>query len=307
MPIPPPPKVPIDLNPADPSKLDAQALATQLENVGLNCAEITPDRLDQYITQVESEMPDGHIQSFAILAPAGTVTSETMPAHLAARRLQLAPAEVMAAAPVGSLAAAVPALEAVADGNWTENDSAQGYSANLEVIQYPDHFDWLMANQSSNGFPGIVDTPPAYTGYYDNATAIQKLFVNVAVTASSTVVKGVDTDTMTAVFSNAIQPLKDSNIANYDQPGSRAIMLVENYDSSTGFCDAVGVVSVDWRLQIHDYKRKSKDGGNTHYTVLNVSARSCLYSDVNLLCSHYNAVLKQFGIDPAQAPPCRTA
>jgi hypothetical protein len=164
-----------------------------------------------------------------------------------------------------------------------------------------------MSNNESNGFAGVVDNPPAYTGNYPNAAAIQNLFINVGVTASSTLVKGIDKDAMTATFSNAIQPLADANLKNYDQSGSRAIMLVENYNTTTGYADAVGVVSVNWRLQISDWQRKSKDGGDTHPTVLTVNARSVLYSDVNLLCQHYNAVLTQFGIDPQTAPSCRTA
>jgi hypothetical protein len=100
--------------------------------------------------------------------------------------------------------------------------------------------------------------------------------------------------------------LADANLTNYDEPGSRAIMLVENYNQTTGYADAIGVVSVDWRLQITDWQRKTKEGGDTHPTVLNISARSALYSDVTLLCQHYSAVLKQFGIDPNQAPKCRT-
>ena len=110
---------------------------------------------------------------------------------------------------------------------------------------------------------------------------------------------------MTAVFSNAIQPLQDATLNNYDQSSSRAIMLVENYNQSTGAADAIGVVSVDWRLQISDWQRKTKDGGDTHPTVLTISARSALYSDVALLCKHYFAVLTQFGIDPGSAPTCR--
>lgn len=305
MPIPPASQIRLSLDAADPSRLDQETLQAQLKDMGLSCSEITPESLKQYIAEVESQLQIGQVQSYAILAPAGTVAPHTMPRALAARRM-LNATEIMRSAPVGSVAAAVGVLEEAAIGNWTENDSAQGYSPNLQVIQYKDHFDWLMSQSGSNAFPGIVDNPPAYTGNYDNAAAIQKLFINVGVTASSTVVKGIDQNTMTAVFSNAIQPLADATLSNYDQPGSRAIMLVENYNTSTGYADAVGVVSVDWRLQISDYQRKTKDGGDTHPTVLTISARSVLYSDVNLLCSHYNAVLKQFGIDPSQAPSCRS-
>jgi hypothetical protein len=306
MSIPPPAGIPLNLTAATPSQLDPTSLQTQLENVGLNCSEITPNTLAQYITEVETQIPDGSVQSFAITAPAGTVSADTLPTSLAANFAVMDVAAIMQSAPVGSLAAAIPPSQEAAVGNWTENDSAEGYQPNLEVIQYPDHFAWLMSQNASNGFAGVVDTPPAYTGNYPNAAAIQNLFINVGVTASSTVVKGIDKGTMTAVFSNVIQPLADANLSNYDQSGSRAIMLVDNYNTTTGAADGVGVVAVDWRLQISDWKRKTKDGGDTHPTILTISARAVLYTDVTLLCQHYSAVLKQFGIDPTQAPSCRT-
>jgi hypothetical protein len=282
-------------------------LKTQLENVGLNCSQLTPEFLTERLGEVTSQLQQGSVQSFRITAPAGTIATNTLPPTLAAaseavvRHAALRRAE----AAVGSLAAAMPASQEAAIGNWTEDDSAQGYMPNLEVIQYPAHFDWLMSQQGSIGFPGVSNFPPAYTGNYPNAQAIQTLFINVAYTASSVVVKGVDKATMEAVFSNVIQPLTDGNIDNYDKPGSRVIMLAENYNTTTGYADAIGFVAVDWRLQISDYKRKSKDGGDTHPTVLTISSRSALYSDVGLLCQHYNAVLKQFGIDPSTAPTCR--
>jgi len=309
MPIPPPAGISLDLAPATPSKLDAATLCQQLENIGLSCAQITDQNLQQYISEVETQLADGTVQSFMITAPSGTVAPDTLPAELDAVEepsLHLMTAPAPAEPPVGSLAAAMPPNQTAAVGNWTENDAAQGWAPNLAVIQFQSHFDWLMTQAGSIGFSGIVDAPPAYTGNYPNAQAIQNLFVNVGVTASSTVVKGIDRDTMTAVFSNAIQPLADANLTNYDQPGSRSIMLVENYNQSTGYADAIGVVSVDWRLQITDWQRKTKEGGDTHPTVLNISARSALYSDVTLLCQHYSAVLNQFGIDPNQAPKCRT-
>ncbi len=303
MPIPPPAGVPLSLTAATPSKLDPATLKEQLKNMGLDCSQLTDTFLQQSINVVESQLHDGDLQSFAITAPTGTVATNTMPTTLVAAAV---PAVSMAAAEVGSLAAVMPSSQQVAIGNWTENDSAEGYQPNLQVIQFPTHFDWLMTQKASNGFSGVVDNPPAYKGNYPNAAAIQNLFINVGVAASSTVVKGIDKDAMTATFSNAIQPLADANLQNYNQAGSRAIMLVENYNTSTGYADAVGVVSVDWNLQISDWKRKTKDGGDTHPTVLKVSARSVLYSDVTLLCQHYTAVLKQFGINPSSAPSCRT-
>ncbi len=303
MPIPPPAGVPMGLTEATPSKLDADTLTAQLENIGLSCAQINTQNLQSYITEVESQLPAGNVESFSITAPGGTIAAESLPPNV---DFVDNVSTLMAEAPVDALESSVAPAQTAAVGNWTENDAAEGWSANLFVIQVADHFNWLMTQASSNGFQGVVDNPAAYTGNYPNAEAIQKLFVNVGLTASSTVVQGIDKDTMSAVFSNAIQPLADADLSTYNQGGSRAIMLVENYNQSTGYADAIGVVSVDWTLKITDWKRKTKDGGDTHPTVLNVSARSALYSDVKLLCNHYFAVLTQFGINPTTAPTCRT-
>lgn len=302
MPIPPPAGIPLGLTSASPSVITPQTLATQLEDVGLSCSEITPQTLQQYIDEVNSQLPMGDTESYAISAPAGTITQDRLPAGV-----ELDPAALQRSydPPAGTIYGAMPPNVTAGIGNWTENDAAEGWSANLEVIQFPAHFDWLMSQRDTNGFDGTVDNPPAYTGYYANAEAIQKLFINVAVNASSVVVQGIDQTTMSAVFSNVIQPLADANLSNYDQTGSRVIMLVENYNTSTGAADAIGVVAVDWRLQITDYKRKSKDGGDTHWTVLTISSRAATYSDVVLLCTHYFAVLAQFGINPTTAPTCR--
>jgi hypothetical protein len=68
------------------------------------------------------------------------------------------------------------------------------------------------------------------------------------------------------VFSNVIQPLTDGNIDNYDQPGNRVIMLAENYNTTTGYADAVGFVAVDWRLQLVASLGNTQSGATTSYS-----------------------------------------
>jgi hypothetical protein len=285
-------KFKLALKPATPSPFDIATLKTQLAHIGLSCAQLSDDNLRNYIADVQSRLPRGQIQSMAIKAPRSSPTVRFT--------LKLAP--LPEAEDVTSLAAAVPTYADVATGNWTIDNAAQGYEPHLEVIQDQAHFDWLYANKGSTAFTGIKDEPPAYTGNYDNADAIKKLFVYVCLTASATLLKGLDQSTMTAVLSNVISPLDSSQFSNYDVTDSRAIFVVDNYNPSTGYADAVGVVYVRWRLQISDWHRKSKHGGDTHPTRLQIWAGSVLYSDVNSLCRDYNAVLKQFGI--LRAPAC---
>lgn len=299
MPFPPSPGIHVGtLTAATPTPFDTANLKGQLEAINLDCTQISDQNLQSYVNFVKTHLRDGEIQSFGIKAPAGTIGIAT----------EATAAAVSDVAEVGSVGAAIAPLVDAATGNWTTNDKAQGYANVLEVIQYPDHFMWLYANRATNGFTGTVDRPHAYSGKYPNAAAIQKLFVDVGVAASSTLVKGLDRDAMTATFNGVIQPLKDPLPANYDSGAnpwlSRTVYLVENYNTSTGYADAVGVLSYAWRLQIADWRNCPCDGVDAHDTILNVVASSVLYSDPKVLCADYNNVLAQFGIDPAKAPKC---
>jgi len=85
------------------------------------------------------------------------------------------------------------------------------------------------------------------------------------------------------------------------------MMLVQNYDPNTGYADGIGILSYRWTMTIEDYKRKEKDGGDTHNTYMKVIASSVLYpglSGICLMCNHYNSVVNHFEIDD-QLPNCR--
>lgn len=274
----------LKLTAATPTPFTTATLKAQMEEIGLNCSQLTESFLQQSITNVRSQMPNGLTQVFGGI--------QRFPPNYS-RSASSAAATVFSSRDSGG----DPPI-----GNWTPDSSAEGYSPNLEIIQYPDHFDWLYANRSTNGFTGVKDDPPPYGGNYSNADSIERLFVNVAVTASATLVKGIDSPAMQAAFTNIIQPLKDADLSNYDVTDSRTFFLVDNYNASTGVADAVGVLRVGWHLKITDYKRKSKDGGDTHPTSLTINSASVLYGDAGALCSNYNAVVKQFGL--SDAPPC---
>ena len=303
MPFPGKKKFNLALTKATPTALTAEDMKGQMASIGLACSQMTNDNIEQYITNVESQMPDGEVHVYAIKAPKGF----DQPALTTTELMALKNSRVtMLAATNGpvSLSDATDDLVHAATGNWEVNATGDGYGPNLEVIQYPTHFDWLYDNRENNGFVGIVNAPDPYTGNYSNVEAIQNLFVNVCTEASAAVVKGIDKDAMKAVLTNVIQPLQNQNISDYDTTSSRTIFLVDNYDPSSGAADGIGAVTVTWHLKINDYKRKSKDGGDTHKTSLTVTARSVLYGDPSTLCGDYNHVLKQFNIDPNTAPSC---
>jgi hypothetical protein len=272
----------IDLKADTPSQFDTDALKKQLETMGLTCGQLTLENLESYIQQVNDKIPSGSVQSYGIKAPPEDLNSYSEE----------------------TVKSGVPSLVTAAKANWTISTSGDGYGPNLEIIQYPAHFNCLYDNRDVNGFAGILDNPPPYTGNFPNAEAIQKLFVNVCTTASATVVKGVDQAAMQAALTNVIQPLANANLSNYNASGSRVMFLVDNYNVTTKKADGLGVLFVNWSLAIRDYKRKSKDGGDTHPVSLTVRAGSVLYDDQKKLCADYNWLLGALRIDPSTVPSC---
>lgn len=297
MSIGPPPGVDLSLNQATPTPYTTSDLADQLCNVGLSCSEVSEQNLKKHIAEVSSQFEDGKVESYGIHAGAGATTSAHAVAAAAGRMFSK-----VAQGSTGAIT-----------GNWTPNSLAEGYANVLEIIQSPAHFQWLYDNRATNGFTGQVDNPPAISGNYPNAASIQKLFVTTGQSASSTLVAGLNKPSMLAALTNIIAPLENASLSNYLVPEagkpwpSRVIYLVENYDPNTKRADGIGVLFFSWTLSIKDFKRKTKDGGDTHATVLQVKSGSVLYegqAGVKLLCQHYHSVLKQFGIDPAEAPAC---
>jgi len=280
------------LTAATPTPYDDAVLKKQLGAVGLDCAQLTKGFLSQQVEEVTSQLANGSVQAYAIKAPTSQVSMGRFSASSSAVAETSEP----------------HSLTDVATANWTINAEGDGYGPQLEIIQYPTHFDWLYNNKANNGFTGVKDDQPAISGNYENAAAIQKLFITTALAASATLVKGLDKDAMKAALTNVIAPLANANLSNYNMPASGdprpslVIYLVDNYNTSTKEADGLGVLYFNWSLSISDYKRKTKDGGDTHATTLQVNAGSVLYGDPGPLCSDYNSVVKQFEL--SNAPSC---
>jgi len=246
-------RVPISLEPAIPTKLTVEGLKSQLTAIGLTCPAADEKRLVDYIADVKAALPSGAIQTYSILRPTATT----------------------AATAVQGLATG---LGAMSDGNWQPDATGLGYMTELGYIQHGDHFKWLKDNLP--GFSGTIDEPPVYHGTYDTIDAVKSMFATVGTVASSTLVKGLDKDSIESVLSRAIAPLNDANAKDYNPgPDSCVIFLVDNYNSSTQEADAFGVLSVEWELKISDYKEKKKNP--QHATTLTVKTRAVLYDSLD--------------------------
>lgn len=285
--------VPIVLNPATPTQLTVDALKKQLTQIGLTCPDSAKDKLEQYIQEVKAALPDGHTQTYAILGPAlpGSETVGLSFAELADR--------VSSANKTSRLAT----LDDAATGNWEPDATGDGYATTLEYIQFEDHFTWLKDNRPS--FTGVVDNPPTSTGRYATVDAVKDLFVQVGTTASATLVTGLDHASIESALSNAIAPLNEAGVSDYDVTDSRVIFLVENYNPVTQEADGIGVLTIQWRLTIKDYKEKKQNP--QHDTTLTIKSRSVLYSSLDDMYADYDAAAAHFGGPPRKAQAVRAA
>jgi hypothetical protein len=264
-------RVPIQLNSSTPTALTPESLQEQLRNVGLTCPDTNLDQLEKHINEVKGQLPNGAVQTYGIYLPKQGEGDRVF------YRSEFHINQLAERGYVGEVVYA--GLQESSQGNWEPSDTGAGYSSELEYIQFPTHFDYLLNNKP--GFTGVKDEQPPYSGKFDTVDAIKQLFVQIGTNASSILVKGLDKDSIESTLSNAIAPLQDTQVSDYDHTDSRVIYLVENYNPSTQECDGIGVLTIDWRLIIKDYKEKKSS--LKHDTNLTITARAVLYSDLATL------------------------
>ena len=279
--------VPIGLVQATPTVLTVDSLKKQLTEIGLTCPDSAKDKLEEYILEVKAALPEGRTQTYGILGPVLPVskTAGLSFAELADRVASLDRPSRLAT------------LDDTSTGNWEPDATGDGYATTLEYIQFEEHFNWLKDNRSS--FTGVVDNPPTMTGKYGTVDAVKQLFVEVGTTASATLVNGLDHASIESTLSNAIAPLNEAGVSNYDVTDSRVIFLVENYNPSTQQADGIGVLTIQWHLTIKDYKEKKQNP--QHDTSLTIKSRSVLYSSLDDLYGDYDAAAAHFGGPPRRA------
>lgn len=281
MPI-PAKRVKIALQKSTPSELTVEALKKQLDNLGLSCAHTDPARLKKYKEEVENSFQDGLNQSFGITKP--TVSADGTRYYKSV---------------YGDADAPYLGVEEASKSDWSPEATAQGYATELSTVAYPRNFTFLVENKP--GFAGMKSKERIEQNKFDTVEAIKNLFVTVAIEASASLVKGLDKTTLNSIFSNAIAPINEGNVKDYDSTDSRVIFLVENYDPITQTAAGIGVLGIDWHLTIKDYLEKKKSP--LHDTTLKVSTRSVLYDNVDTLAADVAYIKSHFGLDLFGAIP----
>lgn len=262
--------IPIKLKPDTPTKVDVKELREELHSIGLTCSDTTLENLARSKEDVLKQIPDGEFQGFQF--------------YRNADKQQIA--ELLKDGGVLTSLDQVVLLDQSLHAEWAPMESVP-MSEYLRTVGQPDHFDYLMEHYLT--FPGQKSSQE----YKDNGTtvkAIKDVFVKIANNISSALVTGLDKPLMEASLARILSPVSDKE-TNYDSGlQNRSILLVSGYDRKLQQADGIGVVNVEYRLQISDYKKKK-----THHndSLLTVTVRAATYTDpqeledeVNFLKAH---------------------
>lgn len=272
-------KMKLKLNKTEPSRLEIEELRKQLNDLGLRCNDTSIESLTLYKSQVMQNLPSTKMQACQI------ARSKNGFSEAAFRAGKLGDTDT----PYIDDALQ---LENIASGEWIWDVSAAGYQMELESIQVPVHFDYLKKNRST--FSGLT-AEQKVNKQLTSVDAIKGLFIQTAETASSTLGKPLNKDSVEAFYTNVISTLNDSDVkTDYEKSDSAILFLTLNYNEDMGECDGVGVINISWTITIKNYQRKTKNGGDYHDTTIDVFCRGAFYSNPDVLEGDYNAVKNAF-------------
>lgn len=172
--------------------------------------------------------------------------------------------------------------------SW-ECSNVSYYMSDLSVIASPEHFDYLKDNYA--GFAGVKDAPDPLIGEGSTHEAIFSAFAEEATRVASALVEDLNADEAEAMFAHAIT-VNIGEGQDYDSGLlNRNLYLVKGYDPVTHACDGVGVINVEWRLRIENYKNKKS---STQKYRVDTTVRASLYGNLQELKSEVAYVKAHF-------------
>jgi hypothetical protein len=261
----PTPVIQLSLIKDEPSKVDPNELQKELNQIGLTCEHTLPENLKKYIKETVDTFSDGSVQSYGFFKFDGLASNNYGATDTCSIGLN-------------------DIVEDLTDihANWKPTDKPY-FKAELSAIGFPEHFDALL----KTGFFTGVKVNNTYSGTKSTVEAIKSLFTETALNISSTMVNGLDKDTMEATFNKIIAPTPESD--DYDSGvQNRSLYLIENYNPKIEQCDALGVMNIEWRLRISSYKDKKT---KKHKYSLEITVRNVTYSSIDTLKADYNRVI----------------
>lgn len=248
-------RIPIKLKPDTPTKVDVKELRDELHSIGLTCSDTALEKLARYKDEVLDRFPDGSFQGFQFFSNAD--------------KQQIA-GIVKDGGVITSLDQVIlldPSLHA--EWQVVENTPMSEY---LYAIGQPKHFDFLMEKYTK--FPG-QQTYQEYKNNDTTAKAVKDIFVKIASNISSTLVSGLDRPSLEASLARIISPVPDT-ATDYDTGlQNRSLKLISGYDEKNHEVEGIGVVNVEYRLTIKDYKDKKT---RRNESSLSVNVRAATYT-----------------------------
>lgn len=245
--------IPIHLEPDTPSKVTAEELKKELNDIGLYCKDTRVEKLRQYIAETLDQFPDGTLQGFGVYRYQPPALEEFFQKGFTSK-------------PVSELFQSIDDIHS----NWKPT-SIEKHMVKLSAIAVPEHFDYLKEHYL--GFAGSK-SQEHYEQKDSTVDAIKTLFVKTALNISSALIENLDKNQMEAAFTKIISPVDPGNIDYDSDVQNRNVYLVKDY--SNDVCQGFGVLNVEYHLVINNYKEKKSL--HTRYT-LDVTVRASLYAD----------------------------
>lgn len=250
-------RIPISLKESTPSTLTAKDLQKQLHLIGLHCEQTSVENLQHHMEDVLDNLSDSSIQGFGIQESEGTSGGMTMSA--------------VRSLPVSCI-----------QNNWKPSD-VDPCQLKLNTIGMAANFDYLLKHYP--GFSG-KKTTKRHEKTGDTIDAFKQFFIEIAESICETLIHDLDRRQMEAIFATIIQPIEpgsddyDSGIQN------RIIFLIDDYDSSTRTCNGIGVLNLEFRIIIHNYKDKEKKDKKNY--LIDITVRTSLYRCIDELDAEIN-------------------
>ena len=243
-------RISISLEESSPSTFTAEDLRKQLHQIGLHCEQTSVENLQRHMDDVLNNLPDGSVQGVQMHEP------EETSGEMAGEADSFLPCNIQSQWKPTDDLPCLPELYTI------------GITSNFDYLQ--EHYPGFSGKKASQHHENKGDTIDAF----------KQLFIQIAESISETLINDLDRAQMQAIFAHIIQPINPGS-DDYDSGfQNRTIPLVDGYDPQTQTCAGFGVLNLEYRIIIRNYKDKSENKKNY---LLDITVRTSLYRDMKEL------------------------
>lgn len=266
-------RVPIKLESVIATKVTASDLKKELNSIGLTCAHTEEQQLEKYIQEVVSTFKGGVNQGFGTYKFRDTNTMNAQTDFSLIKDWKTFREAIV--------------IDLDIDNQWIINDSAGQYTVDLCTIGHSTGFDYLRDNYS--GFPGNYGTKE-YDQKEPTVESIKTTFLALSTSLASALVEGIDEVTLESFMAHLIEGMP-KEVVDYEQNEERYMYIVNDYDSVSGDCKGIGIISMEFSIIIKNYKDKKDTYQNCHF---DLKMRTIFHTDADEL--HAEAEFVRMGL-----------